>query len=100
MRFVRSAKYLSDYKLLIGFDNGAARIVDLKRHLNGEIFRPLKNLAYFRRVRVDPDIETIVWDNDADFSPDFLFAIGTPAPRAAVRALRAPGCATYAKAKG
>ena len=42
----------------------------------------LKDIEYFRTVRVNPDIDTVVWDNDADLSPDFLYEIGVehPAP--------------------
>jgi hypothetical protein len=44
--------------------------------LTGEIFEPLKNLRYFKTVKINPDLDTIVWDNGADMSPDFLYEIG------------------------
>jgi hypothetical protein len=37
----------------------------------------LKDVDYFKTVRVNPDIDTIVWENGADFSPDFLYESGT-----------------------
>jgi hypothetical protein len=90
MHFVRNARYLGGYKLLLTFEDGSARLVDLEPHLDGEIFEPLKDLDYFRTVQVNTDIDTIVWDNGADMSPDFLYAIGieinehSPAMAAAV----------------
>jgi hypothetical protein len=43
--------------------------------LDGPVFEPLKNPAYFRLFRLNPDLDTVVWPNNADFSPDFLYSI-------------------------
>jgi hypothetical protein len=83
MHAVKNVKYVSGHKLLLTFEDASVRMVDLAPHLEGEIFEPLKDLAYFKRVRVNEDLDTIVWDNDADFSPDFLYEISTEAPKAA-----------------
>ncbi|HQY93895.1 DUF2442 domain-containing protein [Caldilinea sp.] len=77
MHFVRAVTYRAGYQLLLEFEDGSSRLVDLEPHLDGEIFEPLKDIAYFKTVRVDKDIDTIVWSNGADMSPDFLFEIGT-----------------------
>jgi len=76
VRCVKTVKYLSGYRLLLEFDNGVAKRVDLGQHLDGEVFDPLKDLDYFRTVRVSADLGTIVWANDADFAPEFLYEIG------------------------
>ncbi len=76
MHFVKSVKYDSEYRLLLTFEDGVRKLVDLKSHLDGEIFKPLKDINYFKRVSVNPDLDTIVWENNADFSPDFLYEIG------------------------
>ena len=76
MRYVTDANHIGDYKLMIRFDNDELRLVDLGPHLDGPIFEPLKDLSYFKSVAVNRDIDTIVWPNHADFSPDFLYEIG------------------------
>lgn len=76
MHFVKDVKYVSEYKLLLTFEDGIVKLVDMKPYLEGEIFEPLKNIDYFKTARVNPDIDTIAWENDADFSPDFLYEIG------------------------
>lgn len=76
MHFVRSVTYKSGYKLLLTFEDGVQKLVDLEPHLEGEIFEPLKDINYFKNVSVNPDLDTIVWGNNADFSPDFLYEIG------------------------
>ena len=76
MHFVEDVTYISEYKLLLTFEDGVAKLVDLEPYLDGEIFEPLKNIDYFKTVRVNPDIDTIVWDNNADLSPDFLYEVG------------------------
>ena len=76
MHLVRSVKYVHGYELLLAFEDGSERHVNLKSHIEGEIFEPLKDIEYFKTVRLNPDIDTIVWDNGADFSPDFLYELG------------------------
>lgn len=78
MHYVVDATYVGEYKLEIRFEDEQIRVVDLSEHLDGPVFQPLKDLSYFRRFTVNRDIDTVVWPNDADFSPDFLFEIGEP----------------------
>jgi hypothetical protein len=84
MHFIKSVSYVSDYKLALVFEDDNVRLVDLVNELDGEIFEPLKDLAYFKTVRVDPDLDTIVWDNGADLAPEFLYAISVPIKNAAL----------------
>jgi len=76
MHYVIDASYLYGYKLKILFENDEVRVVDLSDHLDGPVFEPLRDLSYFKQFKVNPDIDTVVWPNDADFSPDFLYEIG------------------------
>ena len=76
MHFLRSAKYLSGYEYELTFEDGIIKIVDLQQYLTGEVFEPLNDLDFFKTGRLDPDTDTIVWENGADFSPDFLYEIG------------------------
>tara|TARA_R110001583_G_scaffold107116_1_gene255675 strand:+ start:427 stop:681 length:255 start_codon:yes stop_codon:yes gene_type:complete len=75
MLHIKSAKYLSGYKLWIAFDDGTSGEVDLANELKGSMFEPLKDLAEFKNVSVDPELETIVWPNGADLAPEFLKAL-------------------------
>lgn len=76
MHWIKNVTYLKEYKLKLKFEDGQYKIVNLKPHLKGKIFRLLNNIDYFRHVRLNEDIDTIVWPNNADFSPDFLYEIG------------------------
>jgi len=70
---VREARYVRDYVIRLRFNDGAEGEVDLSGELEGEVFEPLKDPAAFKRFRVDPELETIVWDNGADLAPEFLY---------------------------
>ncbi|MBM4031234.1 MAG: DUF2442 domain-containing protein [Planctomycetes bacterium] len=61
-----------DYTLRVRFNDGAEGLVDLADELYGEMFAPLRDPDKFRAFRVDPELETIVWDNGADLAPGFL----------------------------
>ena len=70
---VKEAKYLHDYKIWLRFNDGAEGQVDLSNELNGEVFEPLRDINNFRSFKVDPVLETIVWENGADLAPEFLY---------------------------
>ena len=82
MHFVRRAEYTGEHRLLLTFEDGYERLVDLGPHLDGEMIEPLKDIAYFKSFRVNEDLDTVVWENGADFSPDFLYEIGQPVSEA------------------
>jgi hypothetical protein len=73
MQDVIEARYLREYTLWLRFEDGRQDEIDLAGELDGPIFEPLKDPAYFRRFQVNPDTGTIEWPNHADFAPEFLY---------------------------
>jgi hypothetical protein len=69
---VVEARYVSGHTLWFRCGDGAQGDVDLANELHGPIFEPLRNVKAFRRFRVHPELRTIVWENGADFTPEFL----------------------------
>jgi hypothetical protein len=67
---------LEGYTLRLKFNDGTIKDVDLAGELDGEVFEPLKDTGFFRRVAVNPETGTIEWPNGADFAPEFLHEIG------------------------
>ncbi len=76
MHYIINAEYVGGYRLRLTFEDHQIKLVDLEQYLDGGVFEPLKNLEYFKLVTLNPDIDTVVWPNNADFSPDFLYEIG------------------------
>jgi hypothetical protein len=70
---IAAMRYTSDYRLWLKFDDGHAGEVGLEKELWGEVFEPLKDKRRFKQVRLDTELNTITWDNGADFSPEFLY---------------------------
>ena len=58
---------------LIGLLLGHRRPPWIADFRDGWSFEPLRDPDYFKQVRLNPDIGTIVWPNGADFSPEFLY---------------------------
>ena len=69
---VLEAEYLHDFVIWLRFSDGSNGEIDLEEELNGEVFSSLKDVEEFKRFRVDPELNTVVWDNGADFAPEFL----------------------------
>ena len=68
---VKSVKPISNYNLILTFDNGEKRQFDMNPFLDKGIFRELKDISKFNSVKVSFD--TIEWDNEADIDPEVLY---------------------------
>jgi hypothetical protein len=70
---VIEAEHIRDYVIHVRFADGVEGDIDLQNELDGEVFEPLKDPAYFRTFEVHPELHTITWPNGADFAPEFLY---------------------------
>ncbi|MBI2203604.1 MAG: DUF2442 domain-containing protein [Candidatus Rokubacteria bacterium] len=69
------------YRIWLQFQDGVEGEVDLEPLLTFQgVFAPLRDLAFFSRVRVSPDLGTICWPNDADWDPLVLYSLVTGRP--------------------
>ena len=69
---VLSFRIVSPYVLSVRFDDQTEQTINFEPILAGELFRPLRDLAVFEQVRIDPEVHTLVWPNGADFDPATL----------------------------
>lgn len=79
LKGVVDARYLEGYRLLLTFDDGAKKIVDMAPYIGRGVFQPLRDIEYFKKVRVNQDTDTIEWDNGADMDPEVLYEIAESA---------------------
>lgn len=70
---VIDARHAGDYRVWLRFADGLSGEIDLATELWGSVFEPLKDKAEFAKLRADPEFDTIVWPNGADFSPEWLY---------------------------
>ena len=71
MKKVVSAKANEDYTLDLEFSDGARRRFDVKPYLDKGIFTELKNLNYFKNIKIA--FGTVQWKNEQDFAPETLY---------------------------
>lgn len=62
--------------LRLEFNDGTRKTVDVYPLLEGPVFEPLKDPAFFARVKLDPISGTAVWPNEADLAPEALRELG------------------------
>jgi hypothetical protein len=74
MRKVISAKANDDFTIDLQFDDGAQKQFDVKPYLNFPVFRELKNIDYFKNIRIA--FSTVQWQNEQDISPETLYLEG------------------------
>ena len=60
------------FTLRVVFNDGTSQVIDFRPVLKGELYGPLQDPSLFDRVRIDPEVHTLVWPNGADFDPTIL----------------------------
>jgi hypothetical protein len=68
---VLKVRALEDYHLLLNFENGETRILDVNPFLNIPFYTPLKNKNEFKNVYVTEF--GVEWANGLDISPHELY---------------------------
>jgi hypothetical protein len=68
----RSFEKLAPYTLRVRFDDEIERVIDFRPILAGELYGPLRDPVLFNQVQLDPEAQTLVWPNGADFDPATL----------------------------
>ena len=69
---ITSVEVVGGYRLRLTFEDGTVGDVDFTTREWGGVFAPLRDPAYFARVRVDPEAGTIAWPDGADMAPEPL----------------------------
>jgi len=69
---VRGFRISAPYTLLVEFEDGTEQTINFLPVLCGSLYGPLRDLAVFNRVQIDPEVHTLVWPNGADFDPATL----------------------------
>ena len=64
---------LADSLLLLCFDDGTEKLVDMKPFIGDDMLtQPLSDPTYFEKVRIYESGRGICWPNEYDMCPDFL----------------------------
>ena len=69
---VKAFEIVKPYTLRVRFDDDTEQTIDFQPVLAGELYGPLKDLALFNQVQIDPEVHTLLWPNGADFDPSTL----------------------------
>ena len=70
---VTEARYMEGHKIEVSFNDGKNGIADLSVALNGPVFEPFRELSAFSQLRVDEELETVVWPIGADLAPEYIY---------------------------
>lgn len=69
-------RVVKDYVVYLRFEDGTEGEVDISELVPFKgVFLKLKDLNYFAKVFINPELGTIVWDNGADLSPSYLYSL-------------------------
>lgn len=78
MIWITDAKYIKDYMLMITFNDGVRKVIDLSNELDRGVFEPLKDKSFFKEFHISAN--TVEWKNGADFAPEFLRSLPDAKP--------------------
>lgn len=74
MKKVIKAKAENDFSLILEFNDGCIKCFDVKPYLGYEVFKPLKDLNYFKQIKIA--FGTVQWQDEQDISPETLYLEG------------------------
>jgi hypothetical protein len=74
MRRIQELTPLPNYMLLVAFDTGEKKKVDLRPYLNFPVFKELQNEGYFKQVKNKGYF--VEWPHEQDLSADTLYLEG------------------------
>jgi len=83
IHLIKEIVSVDPFKLILRFNTGEVRLVDLTAKLNEWATNPqskfaaLKDFKNFRKVRLDENFDTLVWENGIDLCPDVLYDLST-----------------------
>ena len=87
LKDVVEVRVLGGHRVHLRFEDGVQGELDLGRIIRFRgVFAALKDEREFAKVRVDPELGTIVWPSGADLDPDVLYAEVTGKPIRSPRA--------------
>jgi hypothetical protein len=90
---VREVRVGEEFTLILTFEDGEARVFDVKPYLSTGVFRTLRDPEAFATVRAF--MGSIVWAGGQDLCPDTLYEESVPveslAPAQKARVRRAAG---------
>jgi len=75
---IRSVRPVNTFHLVLEFDQGDYRLVDIRPFIKGPVFEPLMDESFFKKVKVDQDACTITWPGDIDLDPNVLYQNSLP----------------------
>ncbi len=70
--------FLDGYRVRLTFSDDSVKEIDLTPYLNGPIFQPVRNPAYFQQASISDG--TLSWPNGVDIDTQVLRYGLTPAP--------------------
>lgn len=73
---IREARVCGPHSLRLTFNDDTTKQVNVRPLLDGPIFEPLRDPAYFSLMTLDTICGTVVWPNGADFAPEALHEAG------------------------
>jgi Protein of unknown function (DUF2442) len=69
---VTDYEIVGDFTIQVKFDDGTQQVINFEPVLHGEMWGPLRDVALFNAVKLDPIAHTLTWPNGADFDPETL----------------------------
>lgn len=80
--FIKEIINKEPYKLTLRFNTGEIKTINLEEKIisrsktENSKYKALLDPEYFNNVKLQPEWETIYWDNGLDFCPDVLYDMG------------------------
>ncbi len=73
IHYIKSFQIIGLHTIEVCFENNTCKTISFSPVLYGEMYGPLKDPEFFKSVKLDDEVNTLVWPNGADFDPSLLY---------------------------
>jgi hypothetical protein len=71
---ITEVKHEGDYRLRLRFEDGVDGVIDISEQVSFDgVFKSMKDLEFFKRVRINKTWGTIEWPGKIDLDPEVLY---------------------------
>ncbi|MBC7391038.1 MAG: DUF2442 domain-containing protein [Opitutaceae bacterium] len=73
IHYIKRFTIVGPQSIEVVFENNIRKTINLAPVLFGEMYSPLNDAEFFKQVKLDEEVQTLVWPNGADFDPSLLY---------------------------
>ena len=74
---ISKAEIIEGYRVILYYSNGEIKEIDFSKYLSEPFYSKFNDYEYFKKFKIL--VDTLIWDDDVDISPEELYEFSVSA---------------------